>query len=91
MIRIEIRTPRRAPSQARRIVSRFEIVQARFGIAFFAGEFVGGAGASGDLFAVGEVVHGVVDGGVEVGHDASRAEVVFVDEVSGVVFVFGKQ
>ena len=72
-------------AHARSEVPSAEIIQPGFAIPFFAGEFVGGAEAASDLFAEGEVVERVKDRLVHGGHEASGAEVVFVDEVRYVV------
>jgi hypothetical protein len=47
------------------------MIETRFSIAFFAGEFVSGEGAASDLHTVRKVVQGVNDSFVQIGDKAS--------------------
>jgi len=71
------------PSKSRVVVASDEVIEAGFAVAFLAGEFVVGAVAARDLFAEGQVVQRVIDGLVQGGEEAGRAEVVGGEELSG--------
>src|SRR5213076_2058584 len=70
-----------------------KVVEAGFGIAFFAGEFVGGGGVASELFAEGKEIESV-NRSRGIGHaclGARRAQMVFVDELGGGVLVLGEE
>ena len=79
------------------IVAGAEVVEIGFGVAFFAGEFVGGeirGGADGVvLLAVGieSVAIPGADSSCHVGENGGGADIVVVDEIGGAVFVFGDE
>src|SRR5260370_15029162 len=72
---------RHEPTQVRVVISRPEIIQARLGIAFFAGEFMRGACVAGYLFAVGQVVHRVLHGLIHLCLQTSRVQMIFLHEI----------
>ena len=73
----------------RELVPSLAVVEAGFGVAFMAGEFVCGGAAAADLFAVGQVVHRVLHRLIQFGEHARRAQVILVREVGCRVFVSG--
>ena len=79
------------PTHAGRIVPSSKVVEARFGVVFFAGESEDGAVAAGELFAVGEVVIAVTNGLVQPREKPRGAKVVFVDKVRSTVGILRKE
>src|SRR5437868_5584123 len=79
--------------RGRRIVPSTEIVEAGFGVALFAGEFVGGGGVASELFAEGKEIESVnrSRGIGHAGDEARRTQMVFVHELGGGVLVLGEE
>src|SRR5213592_2483849 len=70
-----------------------KIVVTGFGVAFLAGEFMGGGGVTGELFAEGKEIESVnrSRGIGHAGDEARRTQMVFVDELGGGVLVLGEE
>src|SRR6202035_4839960 len=77
----------------RRIVPRIEIIQARFGVAFFPRKFVSSRAdpAASIVFTERKKVHRLTYGAADVGHQPSRTQMILVHEVRGAASIFGKK
>ena len=77
------------------IVAGAEVVEIGFGVAFFAGEFVGGeiGGGADGVVLLAEGIQGVAidDGSGDAGENGGGSEIVVMDEVGGGVLVLGDE
>ena len=75
------------------IVAGAEVVEIGFGVAFFAGEFVGGeiGGGADGVVLLAEGIQGVAidDGSCDAGENGGGSEIVVMDEIGGGVLVLG--
>jgi len=67
------------------------VVEVGFGVASVAGELVSSAGAASDLRSEWHEIEGVVNGFIELGDEASGAEVVTQNRVGGAVAILSDE